>query len=376
MTEPIAHLYVNTPFCRGVCGFCNFYKTDTRTYQRFFGGDGSFGSLLRDDLKKRPVTLAPRPLSVYIGGGSPMELGDSSLRAFLAHLHRHHELHKAEITLEANPFFPTDRELLESPLYNRLSVGIQSFSERALSILHRPKIPDMAFLSWSRQHIKNLSLDLIYDIPGHSDEGFRDDVKKALDLSPDHLSFYSLEVTNDVFRKKIGEGDPDAFQRQFSFLEERLGRAGYQRYEISNWCRPGFQSIHNRAYWETKPYLGLGPAAWSAYHDGGSWVRLLNHQHPGKWQAALLAGLAPIQERDPLDPGKLRNEFVFLSLRRAEGIDLAEFERRFGEPFEASAGGALSRLEGCFLRENGHLRLSPRGVLYYNHVCADLMRVE
>lgn len=376
MKETLPHLYVNTPFCRGVCGFCNFYKTDTRTFHRYFAEPGSFGRWLQADLAWRPVGLSPRVSSIYIGGGSPLELGEGSLASFLEDLHGRHDLDQAEITLEANPFFPLDRDLLEGNRYNRLSVGIQSFSTRALEILHRPKIPDDTFLKWARLHLPNLSFDLLYDIPGHPDEAFREDVERALAFGPDHLSFYSLEVTSDVFRRRIGESDDGAFERQFAHLEDRLARSGYVRYEISNWCRPGFESTHNRAYWETRPYLGLGPAAWSAYPVDGHWERTLNWKHPGHWRDALASHQPPLEDRDPLDLAKRRNEFIFLSLRKAEGLDGADFEARFGESFENFASAALRRLSPCFVRENGKFRLSPRGVLYYNQVCADLMRVE
>ncbi|MBN8218113.1 MAG: coproporphyrinogen III oxidase family protein [Spirochaetes bacterium] len=375
--EAPPHLYLGTPFCRGVCAFCNFYKTDLRTYRRYFGEEGRFADAVRRELDLWMPELPARLSTVYIGGGSPLELPDGSLLTLLRDLHRRFDLREAEITVEANPSWPADRAALESGLINRLSIGVQTFSPAGLSLLHRDKIPDPDFLNRVGALVENVSMDLLYDIPGMGESVVRDDLERALAYGPKHLSWYGLEITSENYRRRLPAPDPAAWEKQRGILEAGLGAAGFHRYELSNWAREGWESRHNRAYWECKPYLGIGPAAWGQAVDGeGHPFRYLNTRHPGFWRDAVEGGKWPREETERLGTRELANEFVFLSLRTTEGLDLGEYERRFGEAFEVKFAPALGRLNPCFIKENGHFRLSERGALYYNTVCADLMIVE
>lgn len=372
--EVTPHLYIATPFCRGVCAFCNFYKTDLRTYARFFGEKGRFATAVRRELDALTASLPSRLSTVYIGGGSPLELPDDSLGILLRDLHGRFDLKGAEITVESNPTWPVDARILESGLINRLSIGIQTFSSRGLSRLRRDKGPDDDFLRKVGGMIENISFDLIYDIPGEDEASLRIDLDRALSYAPKHLSWYGLEVSSENFRRLLPPADAAAWERQRRILESGLACAGFQRYEMSNWAREGWHSRHNSAYWDCKPYLGVGPAAWGQLCDAeGRPFRYLNTRHPGFWRDAVEGGKSPREEVEFLGPRERANEFIFLSLRTTAGLDTAEYERRFGDRFEVKFATVLERHKGCFSKENGHFRLSERGGLYYNTVCADLM---
>lgn len=372
----IEHLYINTPFCPSLCHFCNFYKNDNRTYEKFFP-ERSFSEDILKELDLQSHLLADKIKSVYIGGGSPLEMKGRDLEIVLASLQRRFDMENAEITVESNPFWPKDAGLLKSGLFNRISIGVQSFSKENLKRLGRSLIPDLDFLENVRRHVPRVSLDFVYDIPGESPEELSYDIAESSRLAPEHLSWYSLEITSDVFRKRFAKTPETRFSEPFEALLDRLSENQYRQYELSNFARNEAVSIHNQAYWEQKSYLGLGPGAFGSYFDPETrqFVRTMNEKNLGLYRKALAEERLPIKTSEALSEKDRKNEFMFLSLRKAEGLDLDEYERRYGERFEAVHQGTLEAFPAHFQRKSGRIALTRAGFVYYNFLCSDLIQL-
>ena len=372
----IQHLYINTPFCPSLCHFCNFYKNDNRTYEKFFPEE-SFSREILKELELQSHLLAEKVSSVYIGGGSPLEMKGRDIEIILASLHKRLDLGNAEITVESNPFWPKDSGFLKSGLFNRISVGVQSFSKENLKRLGRSLIPDPDFLERVKESVPRVSLDFVYDIPGESPAEFLTDVAESLRLAPEHLSWYSLEITSDVFRKRFSNAQEAHFSEQFETLLDRMNEGRFHQYELSNFASNGRASIHNQAYWEQKSYLGLGPGAFGSYLDPatGQVVRTMNEKNLGLYRKALAEGSLPVRTREVLTERDRKNEFVFLSLRKTEGLDLAEYQRRHDESFEEVHRATIEDFPGHFARKSGKIALTRAGFVYYNFLCSELIRL-
>jgi len=359
-------IYVHVPFCRTRCRYCDFYRVGENRERM-----GLFLAALRREIDGWSA-LHGRPVeTVFFGGGTPSLLAPEEIERVLLLLARRFALAPdAEITVEANP---SDLDLarlqaLRACGVNRLSVGVQSFSDRELALLGRRHDAARAARVVGEARASgfaNLSLDLMLAIPGQTEASFRRSLARAVDLAPDHLSLYLLEVHAgseiDGLRRERARLFPgeEAQRRRYLATRERLGAAGYEHYEISNFARPGFACRHNLRYWRGEDWLGLGPAAHSLV-DGRRF------RHPadlGAWLADPLAS-----EPLPCDPAAER---VYLGLRLAEGIDESallatglarpEIERR------------LARLAPFVERQAGRLRLTADGLLVSNPVLAELL---
>jgi oxygen-independent coproporphyrinogen-3 oxidase len=384
-SEPVKNLYVNLPFCPSLCGFCNFYKNDMRTYDKYFSGVDLARHLLQEIQLYRPL-ISNKLASVYFGGGSPLEIPGDFLKKLLTALHQEFDLSEAEITVESNPFWAKDKKIYDVELFNRISIGVQSFDPGSLKVLHRSLSPDADFLNRIGSFIPHVSVDMVYDIPGTTADSFLNDVRCAVKLDAEHLSWYSLEITSSVFEKKLPRYEDDsAFKREWSTLLTMLGDSGYERYEISNFAKKGQTSKHNMAYWEHRPYLGIGPGAFGALfleneptsatfpQNQASAIRYRNKRHLGLYLKDLNESKKPWESSESLSVVDLENEFVFLSLRRSVGLDLTEYQNRFGKSFLMEHQMILDRHEEAFKQENGSLKLTESGLLYYNSLCSDLM---
>ncbi|MBL8992583.1 MAG: coproporphyrinogen III oxidase family protein [Spirochaetia bacterium] len=373
----IQHLYINTPFCPSLCHFCNFYKNDTRTHEKFFPGENFSADVLKE-LDLQSHLLSDQIRSIYIGGGSPLEMKGRDIGIILASLHQRFDLANAEITVESNPFWPKDTGLLKSGLFNRISIGVQSFSLENLKRLGRSLIPDLDFLENVGNHVPRVSLDFVYDIPGESPAELLFDIAESSRLAPEHLSWYSLEITSDVFRKRFSTIEETRFSEAFEILLNRLEEERYRQYELSNFARNGASSIHNQAYWEHKSYLGMGPGAFGSYWhpEKKQTLRTMNEKNLGSYRKALSEGRLPVKTEELLTEGDLRNEYVFLSLRKTEGLDLAEYQRRYRESFEEGHRATLESFPAYFSRNSGKIALTRLGFVYYNFLCSELIRLQ
>ncbi len=371
MTGGVRHLYVHLPFCAHRCGYCDFVTVVGRqgSHERYVD------ALLRElDLER--WRLADPLETVYLGGGTPTFTDPVALERLLASLPPAREL-----TIEANPetVTPALARLLASSGVDRVSMGAQSFDPRLLAVLERGATPDdvrRGVHTLRDASIDNISLDLIYGIPGQSPSDLRRDLDDALALGPEHLSCYELEAKPGTrFTHTFGDElahQSEALEGYFEHVVETLTAAGYRWYETANFCRRpeldggrDLRSHHNLAYWLGRDYLGLGIGAVSTV---GS-IRWRNAPRLAAYLEALEDGRSPLRETEPLDAGVKQRERVMLGLRLDEPLSLAGLE-------DAVDKAALERLEALGLaalegREN--LVLTERGRFLGGGVTAELL---
>ena len=371
-------IYIHIPFCRSKCDYCDFYSLAGREDRM----DDYQKALLAHLAETAPLAKGIPVDTIYFGGGTPSYYGDKRLRELLAAIEKLFTVEKgAEITLEANPDSVDLKALkrLRKAGFNRLSLGMQSACPAELQAVHRPHTPqqtDAAVTAAKKAGFKNLSLDLIYGLPGQTMEEWKASVEHALSLIPQHLSCYGLKVeegTPLARRVEAGEVLPDDDRQADMYLWTvgRLERAGYPQYEISNFAKPGFPSRHNLRYWQLRPYIGFGPGAHSDF--GGrrySWVRDLDGYIDG-----VLKGGA-ILDSEELIPQRERGcEYLMLRLRTVEGIEEWEYRGTYFMDF-APLEARLEefRAQGWAEKtEAGRWRLTPKGFLVSNQLIGDLL---
>jgi oxygen-independent coproporphyrinogen III oxidase len=324
--------------------------------------------------------------TLYFGGGTPSLLPPADVARIVAEARDRFRLAAdAEITLEANPgtLGPETLERFRRAGVNRLSLGVQSFDAnqlRALGRIHAPAEAESAFRAARSAGFANIGLDLIYGLPGQTETDWRRDMERAVALAPEHLSCYLLTwapgtpLHRDRRRGRIRPLPEHEAARLFDLTFRVLEDRGYPAYEISNFARePRFRSRHNRKYWTHAPYLGLGPAAHGFIPPERRW----NLPSVRAYIAALRAGRSPVSGRERLGPAELATEALYLGLRQAEGIDAAEWERRFGATFERTFAAPLETLfSQRWIEMAGHrFFLSGRGRRYLDGI-VDLLASE
>jgi putative oxygen-independent coproporphyrinogen III oxidase len=370
----VRHLYVHLPFCAHRCGYCDFVTVVGRESQH----DRYVDAVLAEFELERGL-LAAELETVFLGGGTPTFMPVDSLTRLLGALPR-----PPEVTVEANPetVTPESAAALREAGVTRISVGAQSFTPRLLDVLERRAQPEdirRAVYSLRDASFDNISLDLIYGIPGQSASDLSRDLEEALALQPDHLSCYELEAKRGTrFTHTYGDElvrQGEAMEGYFEQVVQRLTGAGFRWYETANFCRPGrpatavdFRARHNLAYWQGRDYLGLGIGAVSTV-AGRRWR---NTPRLAGYLEALAAGRRPARELELLDGDVRRRERVMLGLRLDEPLELTGLEAVLDT-------SALERLEGLGLAiatgENGTrtLALSTRGRFLGGAVTAELL---
>lgn len=321
--------------------------------------------------------IKPEPIeTIYFGGGTPSLLEAVEMEAILQAIYQQHTISEnAEITLEANPDDLNDEKLRawKAAGVNRLSIGIQSFFEEDLVWMHRAHNVAQAKegVQLALRYFDNITIDLIYGVPGLTDERWQQNVEMALAFGVPHLSCYALTVEPktplDKMIRRHEKKDVDGGKQsdQFLLLMHWLEQAGYEHYEISNFARPGFRSRHNSAYWKGVPYFGLGPSAHSFNGRARRW-NIANNQ---KYIQAIVAGQLPFEE-ERLTPVQKTNELIMIALRTAEGIDTTRFAEDEKLQVLQQAGKYLAR--GWLLQTDYFLRLTNEGKLYADGISADL----
>ena len=375
-------LYLHIPFCHLRCNFCNLH-----TY-----GMGDYPTLptLRDDYTAtlcREAELwaatgaARRASTVFFGGGTPTELSVGQLGRVLATLRRCFDISDdAEVTVEGYPGLSGDYLAgLREQGVNRVSFGVQSFDPALLPLLDRQHTPDeVARTVRDAQALGfSVALDFIYGLPGQTMAQWAATLEQALALAPDHLSLYALSIEEATRLKALIRAgalpapDADLAADMYRHALTRLAEAGFEHYEISNWARPGQACRHNQVYWRNEPWLGLGAGAYG--WQGGE--RYTTNLAPTHYIEAVRAGRLPIGRREPIDRATEMNETLMLGLRLRAGLDLAQFERRFGVPLAEGRAEALAELVqwGLLSLADGRLRLTDQGLLLANEVLARLM---
>jgi len=327
--------------------------------------------------------------TIYFGGGTPSLLSTEQIASILKAVHdRFIVAEAAEITLEINPGDggetaddrrKTMREWRRLGI-NRASFGAQTFNDRELKMLGRTH--DAADIRTTFQLLReagfdNVNFDLIAGLPGQTIEGWKTNLEQALQLRPEHLSLYVLDVHqgtplhDQIKRGMRPKPDDDLAGEMYAFMIEKTAAAGYEHYEISNFCLPGFASRHNRKYWSGKPYYGFGNSAHS--YDGAR-QRWANQRDVTKYLDMIDRGESPIVERTELSEEDAQSEAIFLGLRLMKGISLQDYRARFGRDLRAEFNGELDRLSDAGLIEidSDVLKLTSRGALLSNEVFAAL----
>ncbi len=377
-----AGIYLHIPFCVKKCAYCDFYSiTDLALKPAFMD------ALVAEMTLRRDGSLPCDTL--YVGGGTPSVLAVDDIDRLLVNAREcFHLPESAEITLEVNPGTVTPGQLAgyRAAGVNRLNVGVQSFSDRALSFLGRIHSAQTAVrtLQWVREAgFDNVGVDLIYGLPGQTTADWQEELERVLEFAPEHLSCYMLTyesgtpLTRDR-QKGLFRTLPEAragalFTKGCTFL----GAHGYAQYEISNFARsdrpggggkhrPDYRSRHNRKYWSFAPYMGLGPSAHSFIGRKRWW----NWSHVGRYIETLKSSALPVDGTETLTRAQCMMEAVYLGFRRTDGIDAAAFGQRFGARFETLFEKAISRFseKGMLTVDGGRCRLTPKGMLLLDSI--------
>ena len=361
-------LYIHIPFCRSKCAYCDFYSL-AGAEERM---DDYCRALERHLAEVAPQAECHKADTVYFGGGTPSYLGAERLCRLLGSIRKLYKVDKhAEITLEANPDSATDRKTLKrlrKAGFNRLSLGVQSMDDallQAIGRIHTRQQVQEAVAAARKAGFKNLSLDLIYGLPGQTMEGWEKTLSDAVGLHPEHLSCYGLKLEEGTpLYRRQGEltfPDEDMQADMYLYAVEFLKQCGYEQYEISNFAKPGFASRHNLKYWLMQEYAGFGPGAHSDFGN----VRYGYARDLERY----LKGELVLQESETVDSDEREREYLMLRLRTVQGVDPREFEYRFRQRF-APLAALLQQCarEGLAEQDEIGWHLTAKGFLVSNRI--------
>ncbi|NIA28496.1 MAG: radical SAM family heme chaperone HemW [Actinobacteria bacterium] len=386
-----AALYIHFPFCKHKCNYCDFYSITNQSLKL------KYISALQKEIKlyeKNPPFGGFSFSTLYFGGGTPSLLSPQEVGKIISSIRQAFHITKdIEISMEANP------GTLESAPFenylkagvNRLTIGTQSFNDRDLRFLtriHSAAQAENAILSAQKAGFQNIGIDLIFAVPGQTLDGWEQNVRKATELKPQHISMYSLtfeEGTPLTKALRLGKVEKcsEELERQMYLLgKQLLQNAGYEHYEISNFALPGFRSHHNQKYWDGSPYLGLGPSAHSYNGQSRQW----NIADVSKYLQYLEKGNLPIESEEKMSREQQKLELLLLGLRRVEGINPEQWEKRTGSDLVNQTQKAIKKMGGLaktasfspsfedklLTTKNGNLCLTQEGLLLYDTICMDL----
>lgn len=395
-----AGLYIHIPFCSIRCGYCDFYTVTN--------GEAAIPSYL-EAVKREIELFADRADvktldfgTIYVGGGTPSLLRAAQIGGLIEHAASQLRFQEpVEITLEANPgTVSLDQfKAFRRVGVNRVSVGVQSFAESELKFLDRDHSAEQSVRcvdNARRAGFENVSLDLIFGLPGQETETWSQNLHRAAELAPDHISAYNLTFTDGTpLTRQLQQGrfelcDEEKQRAMQLAAIEILDRYGYPQYEISNYARPGFESRHNRKYWDGSPYLGLGASAHSFLQNTRFW----NIKNYRLYTELLAQGKLAISGEEQLAQDDLCFERLFLGLRQRRGVNLSEFEAGTGIAFFDRYLRVMTKLFGCQFSdatiadlqlgkahlstqlmtfENGFLKLTEEGILVCDAICAEFV---
>ena len=355
--------YVHIPFCTQICYYCDFSKV--------FIKNQPVDSYLEHLLEEFQSYDIQKLRTLYIGGGTPTALSASQLEVLLKGLTKNLDLSVLEeLTIEANPGdLDADKiAVLKNSAVNRVSLGVQTFDDKMLKKIGRSHLEKDIYENIDRLKLAgfdNISIDLIYALPGQTMEQVKENVAKAIGLDIPHMSLYSLILENHtVFMNRMRRGKlplpkEELEAEMFEYIIAELERAGFEHYEISNFSKSGFESRHNLMYWDNAEYYGIGAGA-SGYVDG---VRYKNHGPIRHYLSAVEEGNARITE-EHLSQKEQMEEEMFLGLRKKSGVSMARFEEKFGRSFEGLYGEIVRDLvqQGLMQIDGDSVRMTKRGL--------------
>ena len=355
--------YVHIPFCTQICYYCDFSKV--------FIKNQPVDSYLEHLLQEFHSYDIQKLRTLYIGGGTPTALSASQLEVLLEGLTKNLDLSVLEeLTIEANPGdLDADKiAVLKNSAVNRVSLGVQTFDDKMLKKIGRSHTEKDIYENIDRLKLAgfdNISIDLIYALPGQTMDQVKDNVAKAIALDIPHMSLYSLILENHtVFMNRMRRGKlplpkEELEAEMFEYIIAELERAGFEHYEISNFSKQGFESRHNLMYWDNAEYYGIGAGA-SGYVDG---VRYKNHGPIRHYLKAVEEESARINE-EHLSQREQMEEEMFLGLRKRSGVSIACFEEKFERSFQELYGDIVKDLiqQGLMQLDGDHVRMTKRGL--------------
>lgn len=373
----MAGLYFHIPFCSKACTYCDFH------FSTNMKNKGNLLAAMEKEISHWAPSWKEPINTVYFGGGTPSVLSVAELGSLLSQAFQCFDISpNAEITLEANPedLSSNNLQAWQELGINRLSIGVQAFQDEILTWMNRAHSSEMAEEGVLRAHkegISNLSLDLIYGVPGLSQEQWQKNVTRALALPITHLSCYALTVEERTkLQQQVSKGlveipEDTVVLEQFDTLSSIATSKGFEHYEISNLSLPGYASKHNCSYWERVPYLGIGPSAHS-YKDGKRWWNVRSN---AKYIKQIEDG-ADFFEEEVLSADDIFNEQIMLGLRRQSGVDIALWQDTKGSPKNILQIPALSELykEELIYLESSRVKLSQKGRYMADGVAARLFK--
>ncbi|HEM9224012.1 TPA: radical SAM family heme chaperone HemW [Streptococcus agalactiae] len=368
--------YVHIPFCTQICYYCDFSKVFIKNQPV----DAYLQALIRE-FRSYDITELR---TLYIGGGTPTSISAVQLDYLLTELSRDLNLNTLEeFTIEANPGDLTvDKiEVLQKSAVNRVSLGVQTFNDKHLKRIGRSHNEAQIYSTidaLKTAGFQNISIDLIYALPGQTMDDVRSNVAKALSLNIPHLSLYSLILEHHtVFMNKMRRGKlhlptEDLEAEMFEYIISEMERNGFEHYEISNFTKPGFESRHNLMYWDNVEYYGVGAGA-SGYLDG---IRYRNRGPIQHYLKGVSEGNARLSE-EVLSKNEMMEEELFLGLRKKEGVFIGKFEQKFGTSFEKRYGQIVQELQsdGLLKENNGFIQMTKKG-LFLGDTVAEKFIVE
>ena len=376
----MAGIYLHIPFCKRRCIYCDFFST-TQSEKK-----DTYVDALCKELVLRKEYLDNEPIeTIYFGGGTPSQLEKKDFEKIFSIIYKVYKVKEdTEITVEANPDDLTSeylKDLSELP-FNRLSMGIQTFNDRTLTLLHRRHTASQAIEAFKRCReagFQNISIDLIYGLPGETLEGWDQDLAQAIALHPEHISAYHLIYEEGTAlwklreQHRVEEVDEDLSVAFFTRLIHKLKAAGYIHYEISNFCLPGLYSRHNSSYWRGKKYLGCGPSAHSFNLESRQW----NIASLDKYIQGIQEG-NDVSEQEELDLYTRYNERIITNIRTYWGMPLEALKKDFGmELYNYCMRMAKPHLEqGTLEIKDGIMKLTEEGIFTSDGIMSDLFWVD
>lgn len=378
-------IYIHIPFCKQACHYCDFhFSTSLKKKEQLVNALVKELGLRKDEFKNQTVE------TIYFGGGTPSLLTLNELQLLISEVYKNYSVvENPEITLEANPDDLVSVKAQSITIFedylkigiNRLSIGIQSFFEADLKLMNRAHntVEAKACLQEATKYFDNISIDLIYGIPGLTNENWITNIETVLSYNIPHISSYALTVEPktalDTFIKKgiIQNVDDDLAQEQFHLLIEKLEASGFVHYELSNFGKPDYFSKNNSAYWQGKPYLGIGPSAHSFNGNERGW----NVRNNSKYIKALEQNILPI-ETEVLSTTDKYNEYIMTGLRTMWGVSLEKVEHDFGLMYKNYLlEQATFHLKNEMLYLNdGIILVTKKGKFLCDGIASDLFKIN
>ncbi len=376
----MAGIYIHIPFCKQACTYCDFHFSTSMANK-----EKVVDAILKEMELRADFVRNDGIQTLYFGGGTPSLLNADALQKILIAVRANfHLAEEFEFTFEANPDDLTEQkvDMLAQKGVNRLSIGIQSFNDKYLEWMNRAHRTDESIACISRAQaaeITNISIDLMYGLPGLDAAEWKGEIERAIDLGVTHISAYCLTVEPNTalgYRVRKGKDNPvneEAASEQFEILVRKLAEAGFEQYEVSNFAREGSYSKHNTAYWQGVPYLGLGPSAHSFKPAYREW----NVANNMRYLRDIEAGILPLT-REELSIENRINEWIMTGLRTKWGIDFEYGIAEFGVDLRIENRAFLEKIvvEEEAALTGSTLKLTPKGLFLADGIAAELFVVD